>query len=249
MAVYVDTATAQFENVNELRKYPFVDTATFVDTQGAEISAGLVADVGLVVPAEIGLVVPEDGVVNNTSQPESPVVKMTSIHLSSAMVSVCFQAVFNGKMSALSVTVGSSVFRPYFPYRLEKLYGSEDVGGVVSFGDIKFPNYPETHRLENAIVHPSCIAMAKPASLRSLVDLRSGLSIFGDVRIAFSGYVEASAGDDSKSIQLSLAEGAESALASDCIDMDGEDPCGATSIRSINGVSPDEDGNIVLWFH
>ena len=242
MAVHADMAAAQFENVNELRRYPFTEDASLAD-----LLLGTITDVGIVVPADVPV---NGGVFKSFDPVPAPVVEMTSVHLSPSMVSVCFRSVFDGKTSALSVTVSSATFRPYFPYRLEKLFGSDDIGGFVSFGDIRFPDNPETYRFDGATVHPSCVAMAKPAGLRRITDRRSGTSISGDVRISFSGYVDVqSDAGDPKSVSLSLAEGAETELASDCIDMSGSNPCGATPIRSINGVQPDEEGNIVLWFH
>ena len=111
MAVYVDTAAAQFENVNALRKYPFTEDASLVDAQNKELPLGIVTDIGMVVPADMSV----SKSFKSFSPDSAPVVKLTSVHLSASMVSVCFQSVFNGKISALSVTVAASSFRPYFP--------------------------------------------------------------------------------------------------------------------------------------
>ena len=242
MSAYIHMAAAQFENANALRSYPFRDGSTLVDDLGRRLPDNVVADLHMFVPADM-----EDGV--GVAAPE---VRMTSVHLSQSMVSVCFVSRFGGMSSALSVTVAAANLRPYVPYRMDKLAGAYDIGGIVTFGEIDLPGFPETYRFDPlgsaAVVHPCCVAAAKPAGLRSFVDRRSGERVSGDVEVGFSGYVDAE--KNGKSFRLSLSEGAASELASTCRALsDGVGPCGATPIRTINGIRPDEDGNIVLWFH
>ena len=230
MAVYVDMASAQFENVNSLRDYPFAEGSSLVDRYGRELSRDVVVDLHMVVP---GIEM-------------QPNVKLTGVHLSPYMVSVCFTA-FAVEVSALSVTVTRENFRPYTPFQMDKLAGSVDIGGFVTFGDIQFPGVHETYFFDNADVHPCCFAEHDPAHLRRFVDPRSGESLSGDARIDFSGYIEAAR--NGRTVTLSLADGAEGMLASECAAVTGPEACGATPISSINGVRPDADGNIVLWFH
>lgn len=242
MSAYMETAKAQFENANSLRDYPFRDGCTLVDDLGRALSANVIVDLRMFVPADI-----PDGVPS-----ACPEVKMTSVHLSPSMVSACFVSKFDGKTGALSVTVAKENLKPYVPYRMEKLAGSADMGGVVTFGEIDLPGFPETYRFgdlnANSMVHPCCVASMAPAKLRSFLDPRSGTRISGDVQMAFSGYVESE--KSGKSFKLSLAEGAAETLVSKCEGLpDGVGPCGATPIRTINGIRPDDDGNIVLWFH
>ena len=234
MSVYRENAIAQFENVNSLRSYPFEDGSLLVDRTGKALPQDVIVDVHMVVPA-IG------------ELPSAPSVRLTSVHLSPSMVSACFKSDSGGRTCALSVTVAVDNFRPYMPYALERLYGAEDVGGVVTFGDIDFPGYPETYFMDTAKVHPCCVALARPARLRSVIDRRSGDALYGDVRISFSGHVRSEG--DGKSFSLSLESGSEIELASECMTRSSAGICGATPVTSINGVEPDEDGNIVLWFH
>ena len=245
MAVYVDMDSAQFENANSLRLYPFAEGASLLDENGREMSRDVIVDLHIVAPANLG-----DPSEIISGQDALPVVALSSLHLSSHMVSACFKC---GNV-AMSVTVAKENFKPYFPYRLEKLAGSEDVGGIVTFGDIAFPGFPETYFFRNrfdgdvgVVVHPCCVAVAKPPALRSFVDPRSGEKLSGDVEIGFSGYVKSER--SGKSFALSLEDGADVELASECAKANGVGACGATPIVSINGVHPDEDGNIVLWFH
>jgi hypothetical protein len=140
-------------------------------------------------------------------------------------------------------------FRSYSPYRLEKLHGAENAGGVVTFGNFIPPPRPETYIFDDAEVLPCCVSVARPADLRSFYDPRSGKSLSGDVRIDFSSHikVQSERGQGFGGYALSLEDGAEELLAAKCDD--NGMPCGATPIVSINGIAPDEEGNIVLWFH
>lgn len=250
MAIYVDVASAQFENVNSLRNYPFKSDCSLIDANGRTLPNDIICDIGMVIAADIPAI--KGDAVLACKPVDAPIVRLTGVHISPAMISVCFLSRYKGIDNALSVTVSAENFRPYTPYRLTPLAGTSDTGGIVSFGNISFPGYPEMYRFsgeafDNAIVQPSCVCMAKPAALRSIVDRRSGMRIYGDVRITFSGYIESK--QSGKSIELSLEDGAASELASDCVDMTNSNPCGVTSIRSINNIQPDDDGNIVLWFH
>lgn len=236
MAAYVDASVAQFENINSLRHYPFSEGSTLVDDAGQELPPDVVADLHVVVPSHPG------------SPP--PVVRMTSMHVSRSMVSACFLSECGGRSCAMSVTVSAGSFGPYRPYRLQKLAGTEDAGGMVTFGDMDIPSSPVTYRFSGdaAKVHPCCVAAAVPAGLRSISDPRSGERISGDVDISFSGYVDVA--KDGNKVTLSLADGAGEELMFECPELEGGvGTCGATPIRSINGVRPDADGNIVLWFH
>lgn len=241
MAVYVDMGAAQFENVNELRKYPFAEGSSLMDRRGRILPADVVADVRMAVPADMSI--PQDGF----DAIPLPEVRLSSVHISPSMVSACFISRLNGRGGALSVTVARDNFVPYAPCRLEKLAGTLDMGGMVTFGNIDFPVLPETYFLDDAVVHQCCIAVARPPGLRSIVDARSGERVSGDVEIEFSDYIDSERRGDS--LALSLRKGADRALAPECALITSPDACGATPIRTINGVRPDKDGNIVLWFH
>lgn len=230
--VYVDMESAQFENVNELRNYPFTDESSMVDRFGNELPIGTVSDVHLAIARQIGYGLPS--------------VRLSSVHVSDAMVSACFSAKFGDVSSAMSVTVSSESFKPYFPYMLESLAGTTCAGGVVSFGEIDFSSGPMTYFLDEAIVHPCCVAFTERPGVNKFIDTRSGDYVAGDVEFSFSGYL--SSEKSGNSFRIGLEKGASNELASECSKITGVEACGATPIYSINGVRPDEDGNIVLWF-
>lgn len=243
MTMNADLGVAQFENVNELRLYPFADGSSLVDREGRTLPRSLVVDVHMSVPSHSM----QSGEAFGASASGFPDVRLTSVHMSRSMVSVCFMSKMDGRVDALSVMVEAGRFAPYVPYRMEKLAGSSDIGGVVTFGNVEFPDFPETYFLDGAVLHPCCVAVSRPAALRKFTDRRSGESVSGDVDIRFSGYVNAS--KSGKDIRLSLEDGADRELASECFDASVDNVCGATPIRTINGVLPDANGNIVLWFH
>jgi len=229
----------QFENENAMRRFPFADWASLVSEDGKELPDSLIADARFCVPFR-------DGTDCVTS------VRLESAHVSPAMVSVCFRAYAGVSPTddALSVTVSAASFRPYFPYALKPLSGypgMADAGGVIAFGSFDFPTFPETYRFSYAEILPCCVAAATPSGLRSITDPRSGESVSGDVGFSFSGHVDASLSGGGFS--LSLDPGSAEELMSRCVGLaEGDGVCGATPIRSINGVAPDPDGNIVLLF-
>ena len=238
--MYADNATAQFENVNSMRTYPFAEGSSLVDKAGVELPKDVIVDARFVVP--FGM----DGSSGFSREPLATV-RMTSLHLSKSMVSVCFVAASGSSSVALSATVAAPNLAPYQPVMLEELTGSENAGGIVTFGDMELPSSPETHFFENAVVYPGCVAPARPVGVRSFFDPRSGESVSGDAEITFSKYVNVA--KNGNEFRLTLEDGASEELASECANVGGYEACGATPITSINGIRPDSDGNIVLWFH
>lgn len=241
MANISHMADVQFENANEMRMYPFAEDASLRDVNGRQMPLDAISDIRMVVPDHYEN--PESSFLESSL----PVVRMSSLHISKHMVSACFATEFLGSKCALSISVARGNFRPYFPYRMDNLSGSANIGGYVSFGNVEFPDFPETYFFDDARLAPCCIAVASPPRLTGFVDQRSGDKVSGDVEIEFSGYIETE--KDGDSFRLSLEDGAGETLASECQKKVGNDSCGATPITSINWVSPDKHGNIVLWFH
>ena len=217
---------AKFENVNEGRSYPFADDAILNTEDGIRLPDDVLADMRLVAPA-------------------GSVASLSSVYISPRMISLCLAV----GASALSCTVSRDLFEPYVPYRLGRLAGLEDTGGVVTFGQLEFPSEPRTYRFAPGVARLADCVMAEyvPAALRRFVDARSGRMLSGDVKLDFSGYVQAERTADG--LQLKLPAEAARALLSDCDKKIQSNPCGATPVTKINGVAPDDKGRIVLWFH
>ena len=118
-----------------------------------------------------------------------------------------------------------------------------DIREVMASGGLGAYRFP----VGSVPVCDSAIARYTPAEVRSFIDDRTGEKVAGDVSLRFSGYVDTVR--DSRSVTFSLADGANASLLSDCDKNRPTNPCGATPIASINGVSPDSKNRIVLWFH
>lgn len=241
MSVRFDSsAAAQFENVNELRSYPFSDNASLVSRNGDELPENVISDLHIAVPSSGGSL--ED-------RGDSDVARVSSVRLSPSMVSVCVVVDRGGAVvSAMSVTVSMDSFRPYFPYRMERLAGLEDSSGVITFGNFDTPAEPTTYLLDGAYICAGCMAKVHAPKLRKFVDPRSGASASGDVSIEFPNHIVAKA-EGKRSVRLSLSEGSAEELVSSCAKELAVNACGATPIKSINGILPDAQGRIVLWFH
>lgn len=231
-------AIAQFENMNELRSYPLVDGSRLESADGEAMPDGMLADVHVVIPSSGQ---------DPSFASGSMCAKVSSVHVSPAMVSVCVSAYRQGDLvAALAASVSMDRFVPHMPYRMSSLHGFRGCGGVVTFGDFEVPGRPVTYSIGDAVLCDACVAEIIQPAVKSFVDQRSGESASGDVSIEFSGHIEASEAEGG--IKLSLADGSAAELVSSCAKDMQVNPCGATPIKSINGVSPDEQGRIVLWF-
>lgn len=220
----------QFENANEGRSYPFVDDSTLESDDGRVLSDDVVADMHLVIP-------------------RGTVARLSSAYISENIVSVCVVVEGGPSTAALSCIVKTQELSPYTPYRMEKLTGSEDVGGIVTFGQIDFRASAGSYRFSRNEVRlcEGAVSVYTPARLRRIVDPRTGESVSGDVKIEFPSYIDVSAEDDG--VRLALSAGANDVLLPKCDRLQKDMPCGAVPINSINGVRPDDRKRIVLWFH
>lgn len=220
-------AVIQLENVNEGRSYPFADEAQIT------FDENIITDLSLVVP-------------------KGAKAWLSSVYISSKLVSLCISIKVGDECRGLSVIVRADAFESYSPYRLEKVGGSEDVGGMVTFGNIRFDDYstgPKSYRFaeEEVTFAPSVVMEYVPAKVRKFYDPRSGRTVSGDTTIEFSEHVVAEQGETG--IKLSLKGGSNEALLPECERNAPVNACGATPITSINGVKPDKENRIAIWFH
>ena len=266
----------QFENANEGRTYPFSDNATLVSEDGLVLPDGFISDLHLMVPhgcsAYLSSAHVSRGMVSVCIRVMSldkelrlfrsrfdfslvrKVVEADSLGVTkeefNKILAKLRSVNYHSRGSdAMSVTVRASELEPYVPYRLEPLTGSEDFGGVITFGQIELPETPVTYRFQDCAVKVDECALARyePARVRSFVDPRTGERASGDVRLSFSAHVSSSR--DGNGARLSLDEASRSGLLSDCDRNRPANACGAVPIEAINGVRPDDEGRIVIWFH
>ena len=232
----------QFENANENRSYPFADNSTLVSRTGEELPVDVISDMHLAIPSSVEK--------TSSGTEERAAAYLSSVHMSTAMLSACVTLVSSkGVSGALSVTVRMSEFRPYTPYRMTKLAGTEDAGGMITFGSFEVPMRPVTYFFDMgaAAVCESCITRLDPPRLRRFYDPRSGLYASGDVGIEFSDFVDTKR--DGSRVRLLLRKESADALASTCERERAVNGCGSTPVMKINGVMPDDKKRIVLWFH
>ena len=266
----------QFENANEGRSYPFSDNATLVSSDGKPLPDSLITDMHLIVPHGSK---PYLSSVYLSRNMVSVCVRIVNVDKELSLFKSRFdfslvrelldadtirttKEEFNRLLAklkalnfhargtdAMSVVIRASEFEPYRPYRLEPMTGSEDFGGVITFGSVDFPEVPVTYRFDDGAipVTEGAIARYEPARVRKFVDPRTGESVSGDVSIRFSAHVLAS--KEGNGVKLGLTEAAKTALLSDCERKRPPNACGAPLISSINGVEPDKDSRLVIWFH
>lgn len=221
----------QFENANEGRSYPFADNAILKSDDGKDLGENVISDMHL-------------------SIPKSCNAYLSSVYISDSLVSVCVRVVdVMNNVSAMSCIIKGSDFEPYRPYALEKLSGSEDIGGVVTFGAIDFISEKGSYKFSNNLIEIADSAVSKytPAKLRKIIDDRTGEYVSGDIDLEFSSYIKAT--KENGGIKLELMPGANDALLSKCDKNVVENPCFADPVKTINGVAPDSKNRIVIWFH
>ena len=228
----VEPGVIQFENANENRSYPFMDDTTVESIDGMVLPDGVITDLHLVIPKGMNAY-------------------LSNVYISDSMISVCIKVSRQNPniVMALSCTVKSDVLTPYVPYRLEKLTGSEDIGGIITFGVIDIPAVKGSYRFSDGAISivDSAVSRYTPAKLRKIIDPRTGESVSGDVEISFPSYVTAK--NTEEGIKLTISDTANNILLSKCDKETADNPCGATPITSINGTRPDDKNRIVLWFH
>lgn len=263
----------QFENANEGRTYPFADNATLVSESGKTLPSGFITDLHLIVPngfhAYLSSAYVSRGMVSACirlisldkelnpgfdfslvrSVVESDSLGVTKDEFNRLLASLRAANFRPRGTDAVSVVIKASEFEPYRPYRLEPVSGSEDFGGAITFGQFELPDTPESYRFFccAAKVDECALARYEPSGVRRFVDPRTGNSISGDVRIAFSAHVRSQR--EGNGVRLSLDDASRQELLSDCDRNRPANACGAIPIETINGISPDDEGRIAIWFH
>lgn len=222
----------QFENANEARSYPFESNSILQTLDGKILPDGLIADAHLALPVGVTAF-------------------LSKVYISTSLVSICIKVKdeLTEELAALVLTLQRSKIKPYTPYRLDKLVGCEDIGGVISLGNVDLIDQVGDFRFEDSQVkfENSVISNFVPAKVRRIIDPRTGESLSGEVNIKFSNYINVSKKDGG--IDLELTPEGNIELLPACDRNKDFNACGATPITNINGVYPDEQGRIVLWFH
>jgi len=223
----------EWPNINSQRNYPFAQSATLV-SEDFTLPNDLIVD--LVMPVNTGV---------------TPAVDPTLFHVSRIGVfsgGVVITLAYNGSDFA-TINVAKSTFTAYKTYSFTGINEYFDVQGWITVGSItKTLEYPgswdftaATAGLEPTVVRPN---------LRSITSMR--VANGEDVSAALSGDIVLVAGNNVRfrlgevsgdpAIIVDAVTGANYQEECECTDINELSP----PIRSINGVAPDESGNLTL---
>jgi hypothetical protein len=217
-------------NLNTLRSYPFIYSKNPIAETGFVLEDEILADLTII------------------AQSSNYLPKLSSIHFSKSIVSLCFfDSVSNEDSFILQTTIGSS-------YSLESIIcvGATLVSGSGIFGNLsKVLKYMDTgiHRFtsDNFVVDPHCVFVAGPPVLFSM----SGglIEQQGDVTISTLGKLRATTtkvddgfGNTEQNVVFSLLDPTE--FLEKCPIPENICDCFVKPIEKINTVFPDENGNI-----
>lgn len=215
----------QFENANELRKYPLSEAATCVDDSGRPFPDNIVVDLSI------------------ASVSELPHLRVSSVHVGPGLVSISFSD-DNGAVATATAVDPSD----YEPVGLDPL--RDGVSGHVVFGRFDRSSR-STYRFSSAAqsaVHEFCVFEFPVAGVKAFVDDMSGGSATGDVVFDFGRYVDARMSGDGSTVVLSLSDSLARTLDTGCVPTDLNTSCLAPVIQTINGVEPDSNGEIAIVF-
>lgn len=217
-------------NLNTLRSYPFVYSKNPTAETGFVLGDEILADLTIIAQS-------------SDYQP-----KLSSIHFSKSIISLCFfDSVLNEDSFVLQTTIGSS-------YAVESIVsvGSTLISGSGIFGDLsKISKYMDTgiHRFtsDDFVVDPHCIFMAGPPVLFSI---SGGLSQEeGEVVVSTLGKLRATTttvddgfGNIEQNVVFSLLDPEE--FLERCPIPENICECLIKPLEKINTVLPDENGNI-----
>lgn len=233
------TLSPEWQNENELRAYPLQDDAP----AGAVLPAWFLSDLRVTCGSPDG------------------VVFISSAYLSDTLVSVAVsvaetlppetpggepRTVVSG---LLARTVTRDELEPRRAYSMDRL--SEAGSGMVAFGEI--PPDAAPFRLTfgpgDAPLAESAVVRTAGPGVKSVADRARGTAVSGIVDL--SGNSEFRTYEDPEApntIVVELSDAYREMTTSACSATPSFDACGATPVRTINGVAPDGTGAIELRF-
>lgn len=219
----------QWLNTNELRKYPVRDDASALDNFGRALPASLIADLCLVVPPGY-----------------NPYLR--SVRVTPYLVSV---SIASGEQGLLLCTKPRASITPGKAYPFTPAVAN--VSGWIAFGPYA-PSREETYvfssEAQSGFV-PSVVTRSRVPAVSSVSKhgAPDRYAIAGAIRLAAGSGIECVLDpSNDKRIILRLKEDVRSFFVGPCNATSSESACGATPIRTINGVDADENGVITLRF-
>lgn len=217
----------QWENENELRGYPLAEGSSRVDDSGRDLPDSILVDMSVVC----------FGRFKN--------LRLGSVRVGPGLTSL---SLLDDAGPVAVVTVPS--VEPYVPVALDSL--RDGVSGTVVFGEFDRTSVASYRfsTAEQSAISPFCVVEFPDTGVRSFVDDASGEEASGDVAFNFGGSVVVSVettGTGAKA-SLGLSNGVARSLSAGCVPTDLNKSCIAPVIRTINGVSPDRNGEIAIVF-
>lgn len=218
----INTTGLQYEDANALRKYPISEDATCLD--------------------DSGLVFPPDIVVDMCAVAFSSVVGMylSYIHVGDRLLSA---AVSDGAGVVATLTVVD--YKDNSEYVMDS--NRSGVYVSMSFGKLREHSH-STYRFSSAMqagIHKFCVVEIQGGLVESIVDDSSGETFSGPVSFVFSGGISAKV-DESGVVKLLASDSIEKTLSGGCTPTDLNKSCVVPVIQSINGIKPNEFGEIAI---
>lgn len=212
----------QLEDINALRKYPLSENSTLLDDRGVPIDNRIIVSLCIVSYVDI----------------DAP--RISYVYVGNGIVSIAIS-----DNNGLVATFLGHDCEPSVEYTM-----TPERKGVVCkvvFGDAVSDGSVARHRFsssEQSGIHEFCIVRVPGSIVTSVTDAMSGESFTGDISFAFSGGVYAENTTDG--VVLSASDSLEKVLSTGCVPTDLNKSCIAPVIQTINGVKPNEFGEIAL---
>lgn len=216
-------------NSNELRSYPIRETATQISDAAAQLPQGIISDLSIVLPTVY-----------------NPYV--SSVRVTPSLVSVCISS---GASGILLATQFRSTLQIGKAYAMTPLV--ENVSGWIVYGSY-VPVVQESYLFSGVTqtgIAGKAIRFINPPGVRRILRYGSPDSVYADgiVRLkAGAGMEIVKDPNNPQRIIFRLREDVLSDFVGPCNSSSSKTACGATPIRSINGVTADPNGKINLVF-
>lgn len=223
------TVSPEWHNENALRAYPLSDDCRAAE----EMPTWLLADLRVSVGAEYSRVF------------------VSSAYLSDALVSFAVSGMTgSGKVVGLiAKTVTRDELEPGRAYAADSLDGESC--GTVAFGEIPDGASPFKLRFgpDEAPLAEGAVVRVRPRGIVRITDPAHGTEASGIIDLSGSGefrtYVDP---EDPNTVVIELTDLYRDLTTSVCSSVPSFDNCGETPVRTVNGVAPDDAGNIYLRF-
>ena len=225
------TISPEWQNENALRAYPLEDDAP----AAAVLPAWLLSDIRV------------------TCSRIYRKVYVSSAYVSDTLVSVAVSGTTGAEgaqpVGLLARTVTRDELEPFRAYSMDRM--SDGASGTVAFGEIPAgaPPFRMTFSPGEAPLVETAIVRAEAPGVTRIEDPAHGTAATGIIDL--SGNSEFTTRVDPENLQtivFALSDTYRDITTSVCDVTPTRDTCGATPVRTINGVAPDESGTITLRF-